>query len=76
MVDAADRQLPLHHPARAAVDPRRVTVGGLIDRRICITIHRNLFAIDVEEDFLRLPFDSLMPEIDQTKIQPGVETLA
>ncbi len=23
MVDAADRQLPLHHPARAAIDPRR-----------------------------------------------------
>ena len=49
--------LPAAAPAgpMTAVDPRRVTVGGEIGRRIDITIRKNLLAIDVEEDFLR-PF--------------------
>ncbi|HPA21417.1 MAG TPA: glycoside hydrolase family 127 protein [Verrucomicrobiae bacterium] len=38
-----------------SVDARAVTVGGEIGRRIQVTVHTNMFALDVEKDFLE-PF--------------------
>lgn len=35
-----------------SLDARAVTVGGEIGRRIQVTIHTNLFALDVERDFV------------------------
>jgi uncharacterized protein len=35
------------------IDPGRATVGGEIGRRIDVTIHKNLLAIDVENHFLK-----------------------
>ncbi|MCX6625430.1 MAG: glycoside hydrolase family 127 protein [Acidobacteria bacterium] len=45
---AADSLLP--------VDAREVRVGGEIGRRIDVTLHNNLLALDVEKDFLQ-PFE-------------------
>lgn len=54
---AAMVQVAAGPPANAIrpIDPRQVKVGGEIGRRIDITIHKNLLAIDLEDDFLR-PF--------------------
>ena len=47
---------PARAPARLwPIDPRRVRIGGEIGRRIDITIRKNLFAIDIDGDFLE-PF--------------------
>jgi DUF1680 family protein len=34
------------------LDPRRVTVGGELGRRITITVQSNILALDIERDFL------------------------
>jgi len=36
------------------IDPGKTTVSGEIGRRIDVTIHKNLLALDVENDFLKL----------------------
>ena len=42
-------------PGPTPLDIRQVTLGGEIGRRVDITVHNNVLAIDVDKDFL-LPF--------------------
>ena len=39
----------------ASIDPARVSLGGEMGRRIDLTIHKNLFALNIDNDFLK-PF--------------------
>jgi len=53
MTFAAD--LPKNAGPYASIDPAQVSLGGEMGRRIDLTVHKNLFALNIDNDFLK-PF--------------------